>query len=477
MNPSCYCPRNTRSGQAMIFVVMVLVLLAFVVFWQFDLHKTLYVKLRARDASDAAALAAARWQGQTLNLIGELNAIQAVLLTEQLGTAAIDTAEADALNDLRSRLSFVGPVMGLVEANQVAHHNRIYNNPFYTRQLLEHVTRIHEEYERQFVPPWDSGPGAPGAWTEYAAMLEAVARQGLAVMPENPSWFIDYMDFHHPLLNPAFYDAVASRNWCWFFLHRHALLASYTNWRSWPSLPALMQREPLNAEVFSLRLNRVRTAANWPVLSPLAPNPRTGEWTAQTGAVGGGPVEPEVVWLEVAWHGYEPSDWYRWTEFIPAGFPFRSPVRSVYDVLGADAAVRVGAFADRITPGLGRGEVLRTAAAKPFGRLPGDQPIHSLGMVLPGFHDVRLIPMDASTAPEQGQMPGWPDHIYEHLPLYMRHGPGALPAGCYYCRQLNRWEDPEFRQRGRAWLEQYHHTCHHATGPGSGPGGGTRRGH
>ncbi len=477
MNAGRPAPGCARSGQAMIFVVMVLVLLAFVAFWQFDLHKTLYVKMRARDAADAAALAAARWQGQTLNLIGELNAIQAVLLTESWLEGEIDTAEAEALDDLRSRLSFVGPVMGLVAANQTAHNNRIYSNPYYTAQFTDHIARIREEYDRQFAPRWENGPGGHSALHEYAAMLEAIARQGLAVMPDNPSWFIDYMDRNHPLLNPAFYDAVASRNWCWFHFYQRALLERYTNWRSWPNLPALMQREPLNAEVFSLHLTRVRTAANWPALAPPHPGERIDEWLARAQAHGGGAVEPDVVWLDVAWHGYNPADWIPWTEFLAPGFPFATPVRPEYDVLGADAAVRIGAFADRITPGLGHGQILRTAAAKPFGRLADDDPIHAFGMVLPGFQDVRLIPMDASTAPEQGSMPGWTDHIYEHLPIYTQRGPGALPGGCYYCRQLGRWEDGEFRQSGRAWLEQYHHTCHTVTGPGPGPGGGTRRGH
>ena len=66
----------------MLFALMVLVIATFVVLWMFDVHKTLFVKARSRNAGDAAALAAARWQGATLNLLGELNLLQAVSLAQ-----------------------------------------------------------------------------------------------------------------------------------------------------------------------------------------------------------------------------------------------------------------------------------------------------------------------------------------------------------------------------------------------------------
>ena len=64
---------HNRAGQAIIFLMMVLVILFFVVLWNFDLHKYLHVKTVSQNGGDAAALAAGRWQGITLNLIGDLN--------------------------------------------------------------------------------------------------------------------------------------------------------------------------------------------------------------------------------------------------------------------------------------------------------------------------------------------------------------------------------------------------------------------
>ena len=128
------------------------------------------------------------------------------------------------------------------------------------------------------------------------------------------------------------------------------------------------------------------------------------------------------------------------------------------------------------TPGAAAEILAWTAAAKPFGHLDGPVPPATYGLVLPAFHSVRLIPVDASSAPAAGSRPGWIEHLYDHLPAYADHGPSVLEPGCWYCRCLARWEDPEFRQAGRAWIEDYSELCH-LRGPGPGSSGGTRRGH
>ena len=74
----------------MVFLIMVLVILVFVVLWNFDVHKILHVKSVTQNSGDAAALAAARWQATTLNLIGDLNLMHAVALGS--GDAAVAEA-------------------------------------------------------------------------------------------------------------------------------------------------------------------------------------------------------------------------------------------------------------------------------------------------------------------------------------------------------------------------------------------------
>jgi hypothetical protein len=85
--------------------------------------------------------------------------------------------------------------------------------------------------------PTKTTPSPPTAWDDYATMLETVAGFGIAALPDNPHLYTDYADYDHLLLNPAFYDAIASRDWCWFFFHAYGTLQSYNSWRDWPPLP------------------------------------------------------------------------------------------------------------------------------------------------------------------------------------------------------------------------------------------------
>ena len=61
-----------RRGQTIVFLLMALTILMFALLWNIDLHRLVAGKSHAQNAGDSAALAAARWQGESLNLIGEL---------------------------------------------------------------------------------------------------------------------------------------------------------------------------------------------------------------------------------------------------------------------------------------------------------------------------------------------------------------------------------------------------------------------
>ena len=193
-------------------------------------------------------------------------------------------------------------------------------------------------------------------------------------------------------------------------------------------------------------------------------------------ALAGQPLETGIVSVAATWYCYAESAWRNWNDVIPQGFPFLGDIRSEYDYLGADAAVRIEEQNDRLTPGGTSDDITWTAAAKPFGYLDGPIRPDAYNLVLPAFHEVRLIPLDASTSPAGGSRPGWAEHVYYHLPAYTAGGPAALDSSCWYCSQLGIWEDAAFRQAGLDWLTQYSSTCH-TPGPGGGPGGGTRRGH
>jgi hypothetical protein len=163
-------------------------------------------------------------------------------------------------------------------------------------------------------------------------------------------------------------------------------------------------------------------------------------------------------------------------------FPLTGTLREQYDYTGADAAVRVEARTERLTPGAGGASVTNkvtwTAASKPFGTLEDEQPPHRLGLVLPAFHEVRLFPVDASSAPSGGGYNiEWRRHIELHLPQYMVEGPDP-GSSCWFCQQLVTWEDPMFRQEGVTWLATNSYRCTiHGGGGGPHHGGGSVHAH
>jgi hypothetical protein len=198
----------------------------------------------------------------------------------------------------------------------------------------------------------------------------------------------------------------------------------------------------------------------------------------------GSPISASAVSTSAMWYCYG-SAWHRWSALSVTNvdrFPATGTLKPEYDYAGADAVVRVEALAGRLTPGRqGAGvtnTITWTAAAKPFGYLGSEaskELLTSCPLVLPAFHDVRLIPVDASSAPSGGSFNlAWRRHIEDHLPRYMAEGP--LHNGCWYCRQLVTWEDPAFRQAGIDWLAANSALCNVMTHTGS-PGGGSRIGH
>ncbi len=462
-----------RSGQAMIFIIMVLVILAFVALWNFDLHKVIFVKTVSQNAGDSSALAAARWQAISLNLIGDLNVMQAVALTRG------DTDGAAAINNLQARLCYVGPMIGLEAAQQAGKNNGIFNNDAFTSRLMDHANEVRNDYtavggdgRMMFTEPF------PGCWNEYAAMIEAVARNGVAVAPDNARYYSDYSG-GHLLLTPDFYDAVAGADWCWFYHHAYNVLKTYVDYHSWPPLPDISPTpDPMNCEYFGLGLMKQDLVGDARAISAMNAVRVERDLSPD-------PISDGVESMTSVWYCYEQGAWGTWDAIDPGGgdgFPVTGPVKSQYDYAGADAVTRVQAESPRLTPGAGTSRITWTAAAKPFGYLEvaGAQiKPNEYSLVLPAFHDVRLFPVDVSSASAGGAFNlGWRDHIEGHLKDYV--ATGKTVPGCIYCMSLVVWENPVFRQTGIDWLRLNSGACQTfggGGGGGRGGGGGARRGH
>lgn len=458
-----------QSGQAILFIAMAVVILLFAALWVADVHRIISVKDRSQNAGDAAALAGARWQASSLNLMGELNLMHALAL------ATGNSNAVDVITNTQLRLCFTGPMTGVAAAQQGAKLNGMYVNDEYTAFVRDHADQVRTSYAATIggasaLPePW------PGAWAEYADMLDAIADDGVAAGIDNASFYNDPIG-GHPLLEIEFYDAIAARDWCWFFRTYPSLLEDYTGYTWWPSLPppdpsALSSSELLGLWVvpqirsFATIVSHQETVDEAQRLSLDLPTPQS----------------QEVLDTEHFWFFYSMGRWGTW-DALDDPFPVDGDVKPQYDYVGADSVMRVEATITRFTSDGGTDAddtILWTGAAKPFGYLSGDggetRP-NEVHLVLPAFRDVRLIPIDASTASSGGSFNlDWRRHCAEHLPTYLNNGPGTIPS-CRYCRNLVTWEVPTFRAAGVSWLSTNSWQCT-ISPPGGNSGGGTRRAH
>jgi len=174
--------------------------------------------------------------------------------------------------------------------------------------------------------------------------------------------------------------------------------------------------------------------------------------------------------IECTWHYFERWSWmqkrYAGSQMYHPDsddFPFHEgfKFKDEYNYGGANAAVDVRIGSEINTPGmqLAIGDIYWQAAAKPFGYLEDPNgggrvaPMY-YGLVLPAFHDIRLIHNDLSTRRSGVNAPGWEEHMYVHVPEYVEGGLPAIEENrCSYCDTLEKWEDEGFRDSLGSWLE------------------------
>ncbi|MCK5850273.1 MAG: hypothetical protein KAH23_05105 [Kiritimatiellae bacterium] len=480
---------KAKSGQTIIFLAIAIVILTFMILWNFDLHKILHVKYITQNAGDSSATMASRWQGITLNLIGELNIMHAVAISTSNTTAMTE------ITNLQARLCYVGPMIAFMASQQAAKQNGAYVNEAFTTIIRDHANEVRYTY------PTDMDVNGqilipepyPGCWSEYADMLDAIADNGVAAGPDNALFYGDSGQ-DHILMNPYFYDAIAARTWCWFFQNAMYELTSYINFYPcwWPDLPDIRYPHPMNSEIYGLHLTKRATTLNsfgFAGLTNFMVTPKLDPLDSNT-----------VADVTATWYCYASDSWGPWESMSTSGadpFPSVGPLKQKYNYAGADAVVVIEAESERVTPGydktISKDRLRWNSAAKPFGYINNDEPPTAYTLVLPAFRDVRLIPLDASSLGGAGSFDiDWRIHITKHLRGYVDDNgnflEGYVPDGldapavdssCWYCRQLETWEDEiGFRDAGIAWLEEHSNQCIPAPGgPGGRRGGGRRRGH
>lgn len=470
---------NRKSGQAIIFLMVIVLIGLLVVIWNFDLHRVVTAKIRVRNATDSAALAAARWQGITLNMIGDLNLIQAALLSDAYGQdpGAVPfqvPAEIIELHELRQRLEVFGPLAAYSIAQQTAFENGAFHDP----ALAADVRFLAEKIRNKDVVQGNASDNLPdNALSDYAELLELLAENGVAAGSYTPA----IPD--HPLTQERFYGAIAQAlaGW-WCPMHDYEYeLENYEGFDSWADLDTDFDYN----FVFDLHLQEY---ISWREGFDIS-NPRPGitdfsTWqdfrnalsnyliTAEdTGIIANFgdtdypfdafyPGEPDQ---DITWHVYSGTWGRRWPaptfyddEEDEAGgsFPLRSDIRDEYNYIGALAGLSMS------TP-VGRGilsttdnetvDLVYKAKAMPFGYYQdAAQPPYYLGFVFPVFDNVRLIHSDIGGRVLSAE---FYRHVVEHLEVYLQSGPDESNPDCPYCKLLRKWETLD-REAGLEWLEQ-----------------------
>lgn len=451
-----------RRGQVAVYLVLVLVAIAVLMLMNVGAFLAVRAKNRAMNAGDAAALAAARVQGEILNEIGRLNLEHAVAdESGQYGKSLEIIRE-------QKRLAFLGPFRALRAAQEAARANGAPRNAEMESILRQHVSHVRSAYAQTpelFPEPWE------GAWEEYASELSAAVSEGICAGPDN----IDFADAVQcfPLYSRSFYEMIFGEAWCKLVVANWTFLLNCDS----HNMPHPVYNENdavVNCEICSLQLR----------LQPLAladEDERTRFRDALTRNGATFPPRDELVEDRRPaddpsryYFVYDPVIWRDWREMDPDSefhFPLLGKVKPVFNVLGCASVFRVIETIPRLLT-----ETTTTgswsAAAKPFGTIRAESgeaivtDESAFGLVLPAYEETRLIPLSAAYVDGQDLATAdkdWLDHIREHIPQYLADGVDALPV-CRFCGALTKWEDASYRAKIADWVKAHGQTCVRSSG-------------
>ena len=249
-----------RSGQTLIFLMMMMIILTFVAFSVYDTQHVIVQRVRAQNSSDSAALTGARWQVSSLNAIGEINLIKVTtdIITSGpppfSGTVQPDQYRSlfSALDKLQARIAITGPMMGILYAEQAAKLNGMHAIPAFAT-IFSDIAQFVQQYASNpnilndrwlWSPVFDPANSLDmqerqQLLTDYATLCQEVANQGVAALPNiwgNSDQVANLLDWSQAspyarayLANRMFYGAIASQDWCFL----KPLLWIYSDWTFW----------------------------------------------------------------------------------------------------------------------------------------------------------------------------------------------------------------------------------------------------
>lgn len=436
--------RRNRSGQVAIFLVLILAGLAILFALNLDVFTSSRSKIRLQNAADSSALALARWQGVTLNLIGDLNLARlAAVCQSNENTVA-------GIGDLQRRLAFIGPTIGFKAANDLAEKNgvRVSDN-------MTLGTRMASEFMEE----------------GYRRMLDVVLRNGIRAGVDNAA--ILKAGNIDPRTDPDFYEAIRSHDFrtlcCRFSGGSHRL----PNVPSGKLDPEEIMLSGENACFGNVGIGWESGALYASMIPDLVDLAIDCGLDGNVVTAGGLATNANIL-AKYNWCIYDRSEWRDFpVDFSFPRFPWLTPFRDEYSVCGGSATIRIEDFVPLTSLTAQTNFITAQAAAKVLGSVRGRKVTAvTPPIVLPVFSRARLVPFGPGAAGRHGMANI--NHIRSLIGLLGSPG-GANP----YLHLLEVFESDNFRQMAEEWYSRHGHRdadgCRPPRPPGNGAaqGGGT----
>ena len=416
--------RKRKEGQVAIFLVLILAGLALLFALNIDIFMSSRSKIRLQNAADASAIALARWQGVTLNMVGDLNIAH---------LAAICQSNVNAISgivQLQSRIAFIGPTIGFKAANEIAEKNGVRISDDMTLAV-----RLVSEFMDD----------------EYRRMLEVVVRNGIRVGVDNAAMLrAGSVD---PRTDPDFYAAIRNMDF-------RTLCRRYGGGAH--RLPSIPPGAPDPEELVLSGVNACygNVGIGWE--SGLAYEGYIDELVdlARDCGVDGAIVNRQALETNATlfavrqWCVYDQSEWRDFpADFSFSRFPWLTPFRDEYSVCGGSATVRIEGSVALASLAAQTNFITAQAAAKALGHVNGRK-VTSVtpSIVLPSFSRTRLVPFGPGAAGRHGMADL--SHIKSMLGLLGR--PGGIDNSYLYLLEV--YGSEPFRNAAEAWYSRYGHS-------------------
>ncbi len=437
---------DRRGGQMAIFLVFILAGLALLFSLNIDIFTSSRSKIRLQNAADASALALARWQGLTLNVIGDLNIAHMAAICESNRNAIAGIVA------LQRSVARMGPTAGFKAANDIARANGAAVSYDMTA-----ATRIAAEFMDD----------------EYRRMVDVVLQDGIRAGVDNAA--ILKAGAVDPRVDPDFYDAIRNRDF-------RALCVRYSNGSH--GLPSIQSGAPDPEDILlsdtvnacfgsiGMRLEGgVGYAANIGTLVALA-----HECGCDEAVQGTRLMENASLFAEYAWGAYDPDEWRELPDELGfSRFPWLTPLQRRYDTAGGAATVRIEGSVALSSVAAQTNSIAALAAAKALGSVRGNRVTDSgPALILPSFDRARLVPFAFGAATGRRGMSSI-GHV-QALTGLLGQGGGTTAYGGL----LDVFHGEEFRSAAEKWYADHGHTdadgCCPPTRHGTERGGGTSYG-